>query len=91
MNNTNELPSDAINCGKAAKILRCHPSAVWRWVEGGRLPGWRVGNRLYVSEADVRGQIRRVKPVSGPVPTPTAEITAMKARTARVLREFGLA
>lgn len=56
------IPTDLISTGKAAKILACRPSTVFRWCEAGRLRCWLRGTRRLVSEADVRGVIRVYEP-----------------------------
>lgn len=56
----NTLPSDAIPCGRAAKLIHSHPTTLWRWVKRGELNGWRVGRRLYVSAGEVMACVSKV-------------------------------
>lgn len=86
----NELPEDAIPCGKAAKLLHSDPSMVWRWVAEGKLPGWKVGRRLFVSRADVLAQVRQVVPAKGKAPRPETERQKIKRETAATLERWGL-
>lgn len=92
-NSEAEFPADPIPCGKAAGILRASPTTVWRWVVQGRIPGWRVGRRLYVSEADVRAQIVVVasRPVTREVRPVGEQAKEMEAAMLAVLRRHGLA
>jgi excisionase family DNA binding protein len=38
-------PEQVWDCQQAARFLRIHPATVKRLARGGRLPGFRVGNR----------------------------------------------
>ncbi|MBY0525214.1 MAG: helix-turn-helix domain-containing protein [Gemmataceae bacterium] len=85
------LPADAIASGRAGRMLRVSPATICRWVLEGRLPGWKVHRRMFVSEADVRAMVTVVEPTTGQRPEPVNETQAMKAATVATLREFGLA
>lgn len=56
------IPDDLIGCGQAAAIAHVHASGIRRWVDAGRLRGWRRGSRTFVSAAEVRGLFKRIKP-----------------------------
>ncbi|MBL8798731.1 MAG: helix-turn-helix domain-containing protein [Planctomycetia bacterium] len=89
------LPPDAIEAGKAARLLKCHVSTIHRWVQKGKIPGWYRGRqpkRLLVSRADVLEMIAPVKPADGgPAPECKAINEATDRWTESVLKRFGLA
>jgi excisionase family DNA binding protein len=81
------LPEDYITRNQAAKLAGgCHPSTVYRWVRAGRLRGWRVEGKLFVSRAEVLAIIR---PVNVPL-TPEAQARLRSIETERILREKGV-
>lgn len=93
MSNTNHtdvatVPSDLITPVEAAKMLLVNPSSVRRWVQEGKLPGYRAGNKIRLSREDVAAFLRRAKPVKGPMPRTVAELRAEDEETDRILREF---
>ena len=72
------IPDDLISTGKAAKILATDPSVVYRWVQGGKLRGWkRAGHSILVSESEVRGLLV-------PVPSRLADADAAAAQAKRI-------
>lgn len=91
------LPADAIEAGKAARLVRCHVSTIHRWVLKGRLAGWYRGKgrrlrRLLVSRADVLGMIEPARPTNGaPVPDCKTISAEVDRQTRAVLGRFGLA
>ncbi len=60
---TTEPPGDLITPRQASRIAKCHVSTIFRWIQTGELPAWRRGTARYlVSEADVRGRVRKYVP-----------------------------
>jgi excisionase family DNA binding protein len=48
--------------GQAARRLQVSTSTVWRWIEAGKLPAYRVGPKaIRIKEEDLRSVIRPVK------------------------------
>jgi excisionase family DNA binding protein len=81
---------DLITPREAARLVRCHVSAVYRWLHRGQLQGYRRGPfRFLVRKADV---LAMLSPVHEERPAPekpkvdSAEVEAIKAR----LRKQGL-
>lgn len=60
MQNLPTLPDDLITSTVAAKLALCQVVAVHRWVQAGRIRGWKRAGRLFVSEAEVRGLFKPV-------------------------------
>lgn len=79
------IPDDLISPDAAAQLLGLGVATVYRWLNRGKLAGWRVGYRkLRVSRADVLGM---VKPVRRAVESPA--VTAKVNRfTLEVLKRF---
>jgi len=69
-------PDDLISFAEGARLAgNCHRSTVLRWVLSGRLDGWRIGGRCFVSRAALLGLWRRVRrgervPVTPAAPAP---------------------
>lgn len=93
----NQLPSDLVSVGRAAKIIGCSPKQVYRWIRPGkkkpaRLRAWKVaGSRYRVSRAEVEALIQPV-PVVAPEPA-EQQVTRreVNAQTRATLKRFGLA
>lgn len=89
-----DLPDDAISIGQAAKLVRCHKSAVYRWALKGVIPYWRrgPGRRLLVSRADVLARLEKGAPTAAVKPiVPTArEKSARRQRNKTILGRYGL-
>jgi len=89
------LPEDAITATKASQLLRVHVCVIHRWVNKGRLPGWRVGagphKRLWVSLEDVMNMVKPAEPSSG-AQRPHSQTAARLRRefTERTLAKIGL-
>jgi excisionase family DNA binding protein len=46
--------SDLLSVPEAAKLLRVSPSTVWRWIDRGIVPAYRVGpKRVFIKREDV--------------------------------------
>lgn len=61
---TPAIPTDLIGLAEAASLLpsrkagrRLHPVTVFRWIQRGRLEGWRIGGSWFVSRAAVLGMV----------------------------------
>lgn len=91
------LPADAIDVGRAARLVKCHVSTIHRWVLKGKMPGWYRGKgrrlrRLLVSRADVLAMVAPVQPANGrALPESKAIAEEMDRWTQGVLKRFGLA
>lgn len=82
MNDTKELPDDAIDAVRAAQLLQGSRSLVYRMIEDGRLRAWKIaGTRMRVSEAEVKALIAPVEPrhVEGPRTAAQAESAGRSA------------
>jgi len=67
---TNETEFTTIS--EAARLLRVSVPTVWRWIESGRLPAYRVGRRNIRIRRDDLGSV--VRPVRGqPAKQPNME------------------
>ncbi len=86
-----DTPVDLITPAAAATILRLQVRTLRGWVRAGKLPGWRIGTRVLVSEADVRACIRpvplRPRPV---VPVSERARAATDRNTMKILEKYGL-
>jgi excisionase family DNA binding protein len=59
-----DVPGDLVAVKRAAAILRCAPSTVYRYIASGKLRSWlRCGVRHLVSEEEVRGLLQPVEPM----------------------------
>ena len=96
---TPELPSDLIPVNEAIRLLpgqkpgrTPHIASLYRWVQEGRLRGWKVAGRLVVSRAEVLGLIRPVVPRRPKPGCAAVEATRRQqdAETDRILARFGL-
>lgn len=82
--------ADLLNPKEAAKILRCDPASIRRWVKVGLLPGYKIGTRVYVAVEDVEAMCQRAEPEEGARPLTKRELAAEAAETDRILREAGI-
>jgi excisionase family DNA binding protein len=82
-NRYDEVPADLIRTARAATILDVTRSCVLRWVERGLLRGWKVGNTVRLSEAEVRA-FRRPVEVRERVRTRAEDEEAAAAAVARM-------
>lgn len=86
---TTPLPDDAISTTAAGHLLKVHPSTVIRWIQAGRIPGWRVEKRFLVSRADVLARVRRVE-TARPAPPPVFDDAARRRWVEEGLKRWGL-
>jgi excisionase family DNA binding protein len=50
----NSILDDFVTVAEAAKLMQVSPSTVWRWIDKGLLPAYRVGQRkVRVKRADL--------------------------------------
>lgn len=65
-------PDDLIRLTEAVRLLQCHYATVHRWIQTGKLPGWRRVGTWFVSRADCLAMFRKGarKPVCQPHETP---------------------
>jgi excisionase family DNA binding protein len=55
--------SEYCTVAQAAQRLQVSPSTIWRWVEAGKLPGYRVGSRsIRIKRQDLEAMIQPAKP-----------------------------
>lgn len=54
------LPEDRIDARAAGRLLGLHVSTVLRWLLEGKLRGYRVGGRYWLSRADVLAKVEVV-------------------------------
>lgn len=94
-----ETPDDLIPAIEATKLLpssrtgkRIAVQTVYRWIENGRLRGWRLGGCVFVSRAEARAMLRPIMPLNARYSNePTArERRQREAWVARKLDEAGL-
>lgn len=73
---------------EAARLIRVHPATLYRWIDNGTLPAYRVGAQRRVRRADV---VRMV--FVEPVKTPAKPTEGMKVarKEWETLRRNGLA
>ena len=55
------LPSDLIESRHAARIAQCHLNSLYRWVNRGRLRGWRRCGRTFVSRGELMALFERIE------------------------------
>ncbi|MGH2344539.1 MAG: helix-turn-helix domain-containing protein [Chloroflexota bacterium] len=52
------LDEESLSVAEAAARLKVNKSTVWRWIDSGRLPAYRIGERrVRLKKADVEGLI----------------------------------
>jgi excisionase family DNA binding protein len=57
------LDAEYLTVPEAATALRVSASTIWRWIDGGRLPAYRVGRRkVRVKSADLAALITSARP-----------------------------
>lgn len=74
-----DLPADLIRCTHAARLLGVSVSTVHRWIDSGRLRGWRVGGTRRVSRADCLSLPEKLGPPPKPPPLPPSNRAAVRA------------
>ncbi len=56
------IESSYLTVGRTAKMLAVSPSTVWRWIDAGKLPAFRVGGRaIRIRKGDVAAVMHPVK------------------------------
>jgi excisionase family DNA binding protein len=56
------IDSSYFTVGQAARMLAVSPSTVWRWIDAGKLPAYRVGGRaIRIKQEDLAAVINPVK------------------------------
>ncbi len=87
MENTTQPPDDLVGLAEAARILPCaipgrkiHTATLCRWIFSGRLRGWKICGRLFVSRADLRALARPVKVKVGAIEQRKEKVAANKER-----------
>ena len=89
-----EIPPDLIRPGAAAKLLGIHLATLYRWMEDGDLPFYRLGpKQRRVSRRDVEAMVRpERRPLKNrrPRQLPNWEREAMRRRTEEGLKRYGI-
>lgn len=92
-------PADPIRAIDAAKLLKTHPATIHRAIASGRLRGWRLLGRVYVSQAEVqqlwepiptRAERHAEAVADGSMPETKSQIAAREAYVDQKLREAGI-
>lgn len=66
--------SELCTVPQAAATLGVHPSTIWRWIDAGRLPAYRVGPKsIRIKRSDVERLICPVKPAEPEATSPPRE------------------
>ncbi len=74
---TTDISTSSLTVAEAAKRLGVSSQTIWRWIDRGILPAFRVGpKRVRISVADLAG-VRRPRPQRSerPDPAPRAEMS----------------
>jgi excisionase family DNA binding protein len=58
--------SEYLTVAEAASLLKVHKSTIWRWIDKGQLPVYRVGQRgVRLKKADLERSLTPVSPEKG--------------------------
>lgn len=73
------LDEETLTVPEAAELLKVSPSTLWRWIDRGDLPAYRVGRRrVRIKKSDVEDRLvsaRAPRPIQGqPIYTSLADI-----------------
>lgn len=82
------IPNDLKSTKEIAGQLGVSVHTIRRWVNAGRLPGFRIGGRLRVSLQDALALIQQVEPTTGPQPETRADRDRREAEVDSVLRKM---
>ena len=83
-----------LTAAEAARYLRVSPSTVWRWIDAGKLPAYRIGPRgIRIREEDVQAAIQPARPatqrpVAPPFPLPPPPTALELERRKRLVAEI---
>ncbi len=84
------MPDDLIKPSQAAQLLGLHINTIYRWINTGSLPVFRLGAHLRVSEAAVRACCRPVVRPQVKRPATRRQHKRMQEWTDEVLRSVGV-
>jgi excisionase family DNA binding protein len=96
MNDDPRIPEDLITTAHAARIARLHIAGIRRWIKSGRLPGYRIGGRWWVSRAELMelwrtaGQLMAERNPGIVLPSTRREQRAQYRASMDKLRELGV-
>ena len=54
------VPRDHAEAKQVARLLHLHPSTIYRWLQSGRLKGYRLGGKYRVSLASARALVEEL-------------------------------
>lgn len=91
------IPSDLLHICLAVRLIpgskpgrTLHCGTLKRWIDEGKVRGWKIGGRIHVSRAELLALVRPVQPRRPrAVPEPTRAQQA--ALTKAILQRHGLA
>lgn len=76
------LDQDFMTVAAAATFLRVSQSTVWRWIEHGELPAYRIGpRRVWVKKADLEQLVTPARPLPKGDAMPRQESTLPRPLT----------
>jgi excisionase family DNA binding protein len=85
-----DLPADAIGLKEAGRLINLSSGTIRRWIKIGKIAGWRVGWKRFVSREDVLAQVEQHQATRGQVVQSKSEKRARDTEVDRVLREVGI-
>src|SRR5262245_26712245 len=76
---------------EAAIVLGVSPSTVWRWIDAGRLPAYRVGPRsIRIRRGDLHATIQPAREAQEVRPIPTERFTPVRPSPEELARRQAL-
>jgi excisionase family DNA binding protein len=92
-----DFPDDLVDTFEAAKLTKLNVQVVRRWLRTGKIEGWRIARRWYVSKAELMshwktsGEIVAEQAAErGPLPSTRRELSRREKAAYQKLRDMGM-
>jgi hypothetical protein len=92
-----DFPDDLIDTFEASKLVKLHVQIVRRWLRTGRVQGWRISRRWYVSKAELMSHwktsaelLAEKEAERGPLPSTRRELSRREKAVYQKLRDMGM-